>query len=219
MGGSARLVHASKPSWDQIVWRTGTDSKRHMETQQELHKARPPVLPFSTCRKTITPHPPPLLGWRILFGPVSAAVRIKARGWEGKVWKDVAPLLRTGIYLRLWHSKSSVTASRPGREADSLCRNKEQRTETEWGRGSHSLCRSALWPLHSARVASTFMNLENSADVISLWSPLFGSPVMIWAAQQQEKHEAEKKTHIINHRVQQRAQLRWAPHLKSMLLW
>lgn len=111
-----------------------------METQQEVHKARPPVLPSCTCRKTITPHPPPLLGWRILFGPVSAAVRIKARGWEGKVWEAVAPLFRPGIYLRLWHSKSGVTASRPGGEADSLCCNKEQRTETEWEKGSHSLC-------------------------------------------------------------------------------
>lgn len=33
-----------------------------MEKQQELHKARPRVLPFCTCRKTITRYLPPLPG-------------------------------------------------------------------------------------------------------------------------------------------------------------
>lgn len=70
---------STRPS--QIVWRTGTDFKWHMETQQELHEVGRRCCPPVPAEKQLLLTPAhPLLGWRILFGPLSAEVRIKARG-------------------------------------------------------------------------------------------------------------------------------------------
>lgn len=198
-------MRAPKPSWGKLSGEQEQISnsiwKHNRNSQSEATSVALVYL-----QKNNYSSPTPLLWWRILFEPVSAALRIKARGWEGKVWKDVAPLLRPGIYLRLWHSKISVTASRTGREANSLCSNKEQRTETEWGKGSHSLCRSALWPLHSARVASTFTNLENAADVISL-------------CQQRKKNIIMKKKTLCNPQSATKSSVNKSVLFKSMLLW
>lgn len=168
--------HHSKASWGKVSGEQEQIFKRHMETQQELLKVRLPVWPSCTCRKTIAPlppsppHPPsPFLGgWRILFGPVSAAGRIKGSKMRRKSPQRCGSATHTRHLSPPVTQQNGMTAALPGREANSLCCNKEQRSETEWGKRSRWLCRSALWPLHSTRVASTFMNLENSADVISL---------------------------------------------------
>lgn len=62
-----------------------------METQQELHKARPPVLPSFTCRKTITPHSPPPPGlenlvWTSVSGRENKGTRMRGKKSE-KMWR------------------------------------------------------------------------------------------------------------------------------------
>lgn len=102
-------------------------------------RSGPPVFPSCTCRKTITPPSLPSGLEDLVWTGVSSSEN-KGAGMRRKSLKRCGATTRPSIYLRPWHSESGVTASQPEREGGSLCHNKEQRTEAEWGKGSRSLC-------------------------------------------------------------------------------
>lgn len=141
-----------------------------METQRELHKAGRRCCPPVPAEKQLlltSPPPPGLedLVWTVVSSSENKGARMR---------REKPEKMR-----RRCSGRAFISASDTAKAAWLLLGRKENATHfaaikssgprlSEESARAHCVPVCAPWPLHSARAASTFMNLENSADVVSL---------------------------------------------------